>query len=803
MAERLRSAMSTPAEVQAAPLDTRAYEHWRAADTLRAPYNVPTALLEHIRPDAVDAIHECPLLCFVNARSGGRKGMELALALSRAIGRVQVFDIAEKDQRPDRVLGRLYEVLRTREAAGDSQATLVRQRLRLLVCGGDGTIAWVMGVIKKLRLQPEPPVAMIPLGTGNDLSRTFMWGPAYDPTCMKGHKKTYKTLNSVAVAREDKLDCWNITVTTPHKHMFGNSMPHSLSPPLPPALPPAAAAAASGLMTPPPRPSGTAAAGSVASAATGTLGRGQSSGLHPAVQAARDSLVVAAGDRSVAASVAATMGSATPLQNIATSSVGSAATTFTTATNMSLHTGAAQAGTSLPPTIVSGGMSTSAEDEAGIGVMGGMFWNYFSVGLDAKAAWSFHSLREEKPALASSRAANQFWYSAFSCTSGWFCCAQPLRVKVNLEVLAPGPRGEAAGWQPVKIPKGVRALVVLNLQSYAGGRNLWGPNTSEADEKKHGFKKPSYNDGLLEVVGLLSGWHAGLVMASKGGLLHAKRICQAAGVRVALSAPYVRADGEPSHCYMQLDGEPWKQDIPVKGADAPVRVEIVHAGVSRVLRNEPMKRQATGGSNTGGGQDASSGGRGLKSSSRSNTATGPLVSAVSEPSVLPVHASAPASQSQQSIQLVGQAVAAAQPHGQGQPASGPLPGPLPPSAFAAPYSGGAVVGAAGAAAPHAVGLHTSAAPGKGPEAGAALFPRVGSAAGGRPSTAASVAGSSTTAGGELSVSDVPVVVGGGAGGTRTTASSKPGEVIDTANGSGSPRTVSVGSHSGPQVTGQD
>jgi hypothetical protein len=52
------------------------------------------------------------------------------------------------------------------EAAGDSQASVVRQRLRLLVCGGDGTIAWVLGVIKKLRLQPEPPVAMIPLGTG-------------------------------------------------------------------------------------------------------------------------------------------------------------------------------------------------------------------------------------------------------------------------------------------------------------------------------------------------------------------------------------------------------------------------------------------------------------------------------------------------------------------------------------------------------------------------------------------------------------------------------------------------------------
>lgn len=43
---------------------------------------------------------------------------------------------------------------------------MVRYKLRLLVCGGDGTIAWVMGVIKKLKLYPEPPVAIMPMGTG-------------------------------------------------------------------------------------------------------------------------------------------------------------------------------------------------------------------------------------------------------------------------------------------------------------------------------------------------------------------------------------------------------------------------------------------------------------------------------------------------------------------------------------------------------------------------------------------------------------------------------------------------------------
>lgn len=51
-------------------------------------------------------------------------------------------------------------------------------------------------------------------------------------------------------------------------------------------------------------------------------------------------------------------------------------------------------------------------------VMQGMFWNYFSIGADAQAAYNFHHLRDQHPMLAPNRVANQFWYSAFSCTSG-------------------------------------------------------------------------------------------------------------------------------------------------------------------------------------------------------------------------------------------------------------------------------------------------------------------------------------------------------------------------------------------------
>lgn len=41
-----------------------------------------------------------------------------------------------------------------------------RERLRILVAGGDGTITWVLTAIKELGLQPAPAVAIIPLGTG-------------------------------------------------------------------------------------------------------------------------------------------------------------------------------------------------------------------------------------------------------------------------------------------------------------------------------------------------------------------------------------------------------------------------------------------------------------------------------------------------------------------------------------------------------------------------------------------------------------------------------------------------------------
>lgn len=54
-----------------------------------------------------------------------------------------------------------------------------RSNLRILAAGGDGTVTWLLKTVRELQLEPPPAVAIMPLGTGNDLALSFGWGNAF------------------------------------------------------------------------------------------------------------------------------------------------------------------------------------------------------------------------------------------------------------------------------------------------------------------------------------------------------------------------------------------------------------------------------------------------------------------------------------------------------------------------------------------------------------------------------------------------------------------------------------------------
>jgi diacylglycerol kinase (ATP) len=129
-----------------------------------------------------------PLLVFVNSRSGPQQGHLLITQLRGLLNPIQVWDLA--DGGPEEVL----------------ESFSVFKNLRILVCGGDGTVSWVVSAIENMALQRWPPIAILPLGTGNDLARIHGWGGGYN------NESLIKILEQVAGGYISWLDRWEMTI---------------------------------------------------------------------------------------------------------------------------------------------------------------------------------------------------------------------------------------------------------------------------------------------------------------------------------------------------------------------------------------------------------------------------------------------------------------------------------------------------------------------------------------------------------------------------------------------------------------
>ncbi|XP_047450553.1 diacylglycerol kinase delta-like isoform X2 [Mugil cephalus] len=78
---------------------------------------------------------------------------------------------------------------------------------RILVCGGDGSVGWVLSDIDALMLHKQCQLGVLPLGTGNDLARVLGWGSACDDDT-----QLPQILEKLERASTKMLDRWSIMV---------------------------------------------------------------------------------------------------------------------------------------------------------------------------------------------------------------------------------------------------------------------------------------------------------------------------------------------------------------------------------------------------------------------------------------------------------------------------------------------------------------------------------------------------------------------------------------------------------------
>lgn len=127
-----------------------------------------------------------PFIIVANPKSGSNRSDEVLSLFRGLLNPIQVVDISS--------------------TSPESVVRWLPPRCRILVAGGDGTVAWVMNSLFSFP-HVKAAVAILPMGTGNDLSRVLGWG-AGGHTSLDAHS----IISSVRQANHQPLDRWKVTI---------------------------------------------------------------------------------------------------------------------------------------------------------------------------------------------------------------------------------------------------------------------------------------------------------------------------------------------------------------------------------------------------------------------------------------------------------------------------------------------------------------------------------------------------------------------------------------------------------------
>lgn len=141
---------------------------------------------------------QSPLLFFVNLKSGGNLGQSL---IDAVINMDEIYIVKLPDD--------------AKSWAQKFESILHRNDLKVVVCGGDGSVNWAVSLLTEVYGSDfedgkyRPPISVVPLGTGNDMSRMLGWGASFTSSDVSHIRKNIDLIRNSDEAKN--LDMWSIS----------------------------------------------------------------------------------------------------------------------------------------------------------------------------------------------------------------------------------------------------------------------------------------------------------------------------------------------------------------------------------------------------------------------------------------------------------------------------------------------------------------------------------------------------------------------------------------------------------------
>jgi hypothetical protein len=150
-------------------------------------------------------------------RIGRRCGFQHSLSIgSSALMKVEKveFDISlAKNSYPKLIYVYFFDLVTKRNRAFAKLKESVHKggKVIAIVCGGDGTIMWVVSELYNHSINPaKMAIGVLPLGTGNDFSQYLGWGKQKNAVIENKYRHLKKLIRRWLLAKEEDFDIWDM-----------------------------------------------------------------------------------------------------------------------------------------------------------------------------------------------------------------------------------------------------------------------------------------------------------------------------------------------------------------------------------------------------------------------------------------------------------------------------------------------------------------------------------------------------------------------------------------------------------------